>query len=204
VAAGVIALILLQVASPVRAGEPIVAARLWPSLDYTRLTLETRRQIRFSLFSVTAPERLVLDLEAVDFGPTLEALQGQIRPDDPYIAGLRAARNRPGVVRLVIELKREVRAQAFALKPIAQYGHRLVLDLYPLVPPDPLAALIALDGNVPKLGENERARARQTRKALVRGHRLRASPRSSSTRVTGARIRARSVGAEHRKRTSLC
>jgi len=152
VAAGVIALILLQVASPVRAGEPIVAARLWPSLDYTRLTLETRRQIRFSLFSVTAPERLVLDLEAVDFGPTLEALQGQIRPDDPYIAGLRAARNRPGVVRLVIELKREVRAQAFALKPIAQYGHRLVLDLYPLVPPDPLAALIALDGNVPKLG----------------------------------------------------
>ena len=88
----------------------------------------------------------------MDFGPTLEALQTQIRPDDPYIARLRAGRNRPGVVRLVIELKREVRAQAFALKPIARYGHRLVLDLYPLVPPDPLAALIALDGNVPKLG----------------------------------------------------
>ncbi len=163
-AAGVVALILLQVASPVRAGEAIVAARLWPSPDYTRLTLETRREIRFSLFSVTAPERLVLDLEDVDFGPALEALQSHIRPDDPYIARLRAARNRPGVVRLVIELKREVRAQAFALKPIAQYGHRLVLDLYPLVPPDPLAALIALDGKLPKLGVKPKGSAATDRK----------------------------------------
>jgi len=152
VAAGVVALILLQVALPVFASEAVIAARLWPSPDYTRLTLETRKQIRFSLFSVSAPERLVLDLEAVEFGPALEALQNHVRPDDPYIARLRAGRNRPGVVRVVIELKHEVRAQAFALKPIAQYGHRLVLDLYPLVPPDPLAALIALDGNVPKLG----------------------------------------------------
>ena len=150
--AGVVALILLQVAAPVLAGENVVAARLWPSPEYTRLTLETRREIKYSLFSVADPERLVLDLEGVDFGEALASLPGHLRAEDPFIAQLRAGRNRPGVVRVVLELKNVVRAQAFTLRPIAQYGHRLVLDLYPLVPPDPLAALIALDGKVPKVG----------------------------------------------------
>jgi len=152
VVAGVVALILLQVAAPVLAGENVVAARLWPSPEYTRLTLETRREIKYSLFSVADPERLVLDLEGVDFGEALASLPGHLRAEDPFIAQLRAGRNRPGVVRVVLELKNVVRAQAFTLRPIAQYGHRLVLDLYPLVPPDPLAALIALDGKVPKVG----------------------------------------------------
>jgi len=151
-AAGVVALILLHFAAPARAGENVIAARLWPSPEYTRLTLETRREIKYALFSVADPERLVLDLEGVEFGPTFETLQQHLRPEDPFISQLRAGRNRPGVVRVVLELKRVVRAQAFTLRPIAQYGHRLVLDLYPLVPPDPLAALIALDGKLPKTG----------------------------------------------------
>lgn len=151
-AAGVVALILLQVTVPALAGEDVIAARLWPSPEYTRLTLETRREIKYSLFSVADPERLVLDLEGVDYGEALAALPRHLRAEDPFIAQLRAGRNRPGVVRVVLELKAVVRAQAFTLRPIARYGHRLVLDLYPLVPPDPLAALIALDGNVPKVG----------------------------------------------------
>jgi len=150
--AGVVALILLQVAAPAFAGENVIAARLWPSPEYTRLTLETRREVKYSLFSVADPERLVLDLEGVDYGEALAALPRHLRAEDPFIAQLRAGRNRPGVVRIVLELKKVVRAQAFTLRPIAQYGHRLVLDLYPLVPPDPLAALIALDGKVPKVG----------------------------------------------------
>jgi len=150
--ASAVALILLHIAAPALAGERVVAARLWPSPDYTRLTLETRHEIKYSVFSVADPERLVLDLEGVDFGPTLESLPRNLRAEDPYIAQLRAGRNRPGVVRVVLELKQVVRAQAFTLRPVAQYGHRLVLDLYPLVPPDPLAALIALDGKVPKVG----------------------------------------------------
>jgi len=152
VGAGVVALILLQVAAPARAGENVIAARLWPSPEYTRLTLETRHEVKYSLFSVADPERLVLDLEGVEFSEALAALPHHLRAEDPFIAQLRAGRNRPGVVRVVLELKKVVRAQAFTLRPIAQYGHRLVLDLYPLVPPDPLAALIALDGKVPKVG----------------------------------------------------
>ena len=157
--AGVVALILLHIAAPALAGEPVVAARLWPSPDYTRLTLETRNEIKYSVFSVADPERLVLDLQGVDFGPALESLPRNLRAEDPFIAQLRAGRNRPGVVRVVLELKQVVRAQAFTLRPVAQYGHRLVLDLYPLVPPDPLAALIALDGKVPKVGVAPKGKA---------------------------------------------
>ena len=95
------------------------------------------------------PERLVLDLEGVDIGPALAELHGKVATGDPYIDKLRVGRNRPGVVRLVLDLKAEVRPQVFTLKPVAEYGHRLVLDLYPLVAPDPLAALIEADGKLP-------------------------------------------------------
>lgn len=84
----------------------------------------------------------MLDLEAADPGPALAELHGKVTAGDPYIERLRVARNRRGVVRVVLDLKTEVKAQAFALPPVAGYGHRLVLDLHPAVPLDPLAALI--------------------------------------------------------------
>ena len=96
------------------------------------------------------PERLVLDLEGVDYGPALTELQGKVAAGDPYIDKLRAGRNRPGVLRLVLDLKTEVKPQVFTLKPVGEYGHRLVIDLYPVVAPDPLAALIEADGKSPK------------------------------------------------------
>jgi N-acetylmuramoyl-L-alanine amidase len=98
--------------------------------------------VKFSLFSVKDPERLVLDLELEEIAPALAELHAKVASDDPYVAGLRVARNRPGVVRLVLDLKSEVTPQVFTLKPIAEYGHRLVLDVYPVVAPDPLAQLI--------------------------------------------------------------
>jgi N-acetylmuramoyl-L-alanine amidase len=91
---------------------------------------------------VKDPERLVLDLEVAEIAPALADLQAKLSPDDPHIAGLRVGRNRPGVVRLVLDLKAEAKPQVFTLKPIADYGHRLVLDVYPAVPLDPLAQLI--------------------------------------------------------------
>jgi N-acetylmuramoyl-L-alanine amidase len=84
----------------------------------------------------------VLDFEGAEMSPALAELHGKVATGDPYIDKLRVGRNRPGVLRLVLDLKAEVNAQAFTLKPIADYGHRLVLDLYPLVAPDPLALLI--------------------------------------------------------------
>ena len=99
------------------------------------------------------PERLVLDIEGVEIGPALTELHGKVAEGDPYIDKLRAGRNRPGVVRVVIDLKAEVKPQVFTLKPVGEYGHRLVLDLYPVVPFDPLAALIEADGKLPKAEE---------------------------------------------------
>src|SRR5919109_2507027 len=121
----------------------VVATRMWPARDYTRLTLESTTSLEYSIFSIKDPERLVLDLETNELSPALAELAGKVAAEDPYVQGLRVARNRPGVVRLVLDLKAEVRPLIFALPPIADYGHRLVLDIHPLIAIDPLAALLA-------------------------------------------------------------
>jgi len=120
----------------------LTAARVWPSQDYTRVTLETQAQLKYEVLSLKDPERLVLDLEEVDVTATLTDLAEKISANDPYIKGMRIGRFKPGVLRLVFDLKSEVKPQVFTLQPIGDYGHRLVLDLYPLVPPDPLLAFL--------------------------------------------------------------
>ncbi len=124
------------------ADEAIRAVRVWPSQDYTRVTIETTNELRYEISSVKAPERLVVDIENADYGSLAEQVAAKVRPDDPYVAGLRVGRPKPGIVRLVIDLRGETSPQAFLLKPIGEYGHRLVLDVYPTVPPDPLATLM--------------------------------------------------------------
>jgi N-acetylmuramoyl-L-alanine amidase len=130
------------------AGAQVVSTRIWPANVYTRVTIESKQELKYQLFTVKNPERLVLDLEGVEMNDALAELNGKVTADDPHIEKLRVARNRPGVMRLVLDLKTEVKPQAFTLKPVADYGHRLVLDIYPLVAPDPLAALIHADGKL--------------------------------------------------------
>lgn len=120
----------------------ITATRVWPARDYTRITLESSTPIPHQMFGVKDPERLVLDLDGVEITAALSELAGRIAPDDPYIKGVRVGRNRPGTVRLVLDLKTEVNPQVFTVAPVGEYGHRLVIDLYPLVPPDPLLAFL--------------------------------------------------------------
>jgi len=120
----------------------ITSARVWPSQDYTRVTLETQAPVQYTVLSLKDPERLVLDLEGVDITAVLTGLAEKISADDPYIKGMRVGRYKPGVARVVFDLKSEVRPQAFTLAPVGDYGHRLVLDLYPMVPNDPLIAFL--------------------------------------------------------------
>lgn len=120
----------------------ITAARVWPAAIYTRITLESHAPLSYKLFALKDPERVVLDLEGVEINATLNGLAERIGASDPHVKGLRIGRFRPGVVRLVFDLKSEVKPQAFTLAPIGEYSHRLVLDLYPLEPPDPLLALL--------------------------------------------------------------
>ncbi len=113
------------------AAATVTASRVWPSPEYTRVTLELATEVGHKHFTLTGPDRLVLDLEGVEPVAALTELAGKVAANDPYIAGIRVARNRPGVTRVVVELKTPVRPQVFTLRPMGEYGHRLVMDLYP-------------------------------------------------------------------------
>jgi N-acetylmuramoyl-L-alanine amidase len=126
---------------PVLAAQ-ILAVRVWPSDDYTRVTLENDSNLKVSHFIVKNPERLVVDIEGIDLNSTLKDLVAKIQPNDPYIKQVRVGQNRSSVVRLVFDLKDEIKPQVFTLKPVGEYKYRFVIDLYPANPPDPITALI--------------------------------------------------------------
>lgn len=131
------------------AATSLLAVRVWPAREYTRVTLEHDQPLRFSYQLVKDPDRLVLDLEEVELNSVLQTLPSRIQADDPYIKLIRAGRNKPNVVRLVIELKGEVKPQVFSLQPAGGYRHRLVLDLYPTTEVDPLMALLEREETPP-------------------------------------------------------
>ncbi len=124
----------------------ILAVRVWPAEDYTRVTLENDSNLKTNHFIVKDPERLVVDIEGIDLNPALKGLVAKIEANDPYIRQVRVGQNRPKVVRLVFDLKAEVSPQVFVLPPVGSYQHRLIFDLYPVNPPDPLEQLIAKSG----------------------------------------------------------
>ncbi|HEY8027805.1 MAG TPA: N-acetylmuramoyl-L-alanine amidase [Burkholderiaceae bacterium] len=138
------ATLLLSVFSTLQArAAQILAVRVWPSEDYTRVTLENDSELKATHFLVKNPERLVVDIDGLELNSTLKDLVAKIQGDDPYIKQVRVGQNRPNVVRLVFDLKEEINPQVFTLEPVAGYQHRLIFDLYPVNAPDPIAALIS-------------------------------------------------------------
>src|SRR5450830_367080 len=147
--------LLVSVLTPMPAlASQILAVRVWPSDDYTRVTLENDSNLKVTHFVVKNPERLVVDIEGIDLNSTLKDLVAKIQPNDPYIKQVRVGQNRPSVVRLVFDLKDEIKPQVFTLEPVGEYKYRFVIDLYPANPPDPIAALIQ-KGNWPKEQQTE-------------------------------------------------
>ena len=135
-------LVLLLSARRLALGASIVAVRVWPAADYTRVTIESDQALAAKHFMTDNPPRLVVDIDQLELSPTLRELVGKVRPDDPYIAGVRVGQNQPRLVRLVVDLKQSVQPQQFTLTPVAAYGHRLVFDLYPLQERDPLLEIL--------------------------------------------------------------
>ncbi len=107
------------------------ASRLWPSPEYTRLALEAPQPIAFRHFKLDNPARVVIDLEGVQRGPALDGLIAQLTAEDPHVAAIRVGLNRPGVMRIVLDLKADATPSVFVLPPHGQYGHRLVIDVRP-------------------------------------------------------------------------
>ena len=124
-------------------GATIMAVRVWPANDYTRVTIESDGRLQTQQLTVGSPPRLAVDIQGIELNPALRDLVGKIKPGDPFINGLRVGQFAPNVVRIVFDLKQAVQPQVFSLAPIAAYRHRLVLDLYPERPVDPMEALIA-------------------------------------------------------------
>ncbi len=151
----------------------IASTRLWPANAYTRITIESASRIQYTVFTVTGPQRIVLDLEGVEPSPHLDSLANRVSPNDPYVKSIRVGRFKPTVLRVVFDLKEEARAEAFALAPVGSYGHRLVLDIHPLKPIDPLMALVEQSEQPP-----EPARAAAPNEALPAEGAARAIPTS--------------------------
>lgn len=144
---GIVATCLLSVTRVGFAAMAQVAAvRIWPSSTYTRITLESNVLLAYKRFSLSNPERIVIDIDNVNLNNTFRNLSSQVLSDDPYIKTLRVAQFNPKTVRMVIELKQGVKPNLFTLPPVAKFKHRLVIDLYPSRPvsvdDDPLLALL--------------------------------------------------------------
>ena len=121
----------------------VVAVRIWPAQDYTRITLESDGVLQYTQTHYPDPPRLGVDITGITLTPTLRGLVDKLRPDDPNVAGIRVGQFSPEVVRLVVDLKQPIQPQVFNLMPIAAYKNRLVFDLYPTSAPDPLEKLVA-------------------------------------------------------------
>ena len=194
-------LALLLAKADIAWGATIFAVRIWPADEYTRVTIESDGKLDAKQFFVTSPPRLAVDIEGIDLNPALRELVGQVKSDDPFIAGLRVGQNAPGVVRLVLDLKQAALPQVFSLPPVAAYQHRLVFDLYPAKPIDPMEELIAerLSGKQTDAGA---AAARAAASALKdplgelitqKGSKTGGSPTSSTPLNTTNSVAARAI-----------
>jgi N-acetylmuramoyl-L-alanine amidase len=119
----------------------VMAVRVWPANDYTRVAIESDVPLKAEHFLTASPPRLVINFNEQELTPELRDLISKIKPDDPYIAGVRIGQYQPDVVRLVVDLKQPIKPQQFTLAPAGNYQYRLVFDLYPEQEHDPLQTL---------------------------------------------------------------
>jgi N-acetylmuramoyl-L-alanine amidase len=152
----------------------IASARLWPAQEYTRVILESPSPVAHQMYALKNPDRLVLELQSVELTPELSQLSGRVQASDPYVARIRFGKLPPNTLRMVLDVKSEVRAEVFALQPVAEYGHRLVLDIYPLTPVDPMLALLEAE-----LAKDRAAAARAPEAAVQSRERPREKPPDS-------------------------
>jgi N-acetylmuramoyl-L-alanine amidase len=130
------------------AGPRVFAVRAWPARAYTRVTIESDQELRFLLTTLANPDRAVIDLTDVKADQAFQQALEALKTDTGIIARGRIGQFRPETARLVLELKARAETAVFALPPVGQYKHRLVIDLTP-TDADPIGEFLA------KLAERE-------------------------------------------------
>ena len=135
--------LVLLIGAPLlaRAGR-VVSVRIWPAQEYTRLTIESDGELKARKMIASSPTRVQVEIEGIDLVEGMRELVGKLKPDDPHVAALRVSAIDAHSARLSIDLKNPIKPQVFNLPPVAAYGPRLVVDLYPEQTEDPFEELI--------------------------------------------------------------
>jgi N-acetylmuramoyl-L-alanine amidase len=134
-----IGFLLLLLAPGAMAASPAALkdVRVWGSPDSTRVVLDLTAPASYSLFTLSGPERIVIDFDDID--ADLGSLVSP--PASGVVKGVRfGTRGRSGL-RIVIDVNEKVDAKGFLTPPNETYGHRLVVDLghaLPAAPPAPV------------------------------------------------------------------
>ncbi|MBF8754397.1 N-acetylmuramoyl-L-alanine amidase [Pseudomonas guariconensis] len=121
----VVGLLLTAVTVDALAVTQVKSMRLWRAPDNTRLVFDLSGPVQHSVFTLTAPDRLVIDINGATLGGSLN-----VATSNTPINSVRSAQRTPTDLRVVVDLKKAVTPKSFTLAPNAQYGNRLVVDLY--------------------------------------------------------------------------
>ncbi|MFC1602808.1 N-acetylmuramoyl-L-alanine amidase [Pseudomonadota bacterium] len=120
-------LLCLLISLPLQAANrSINGLRLWAAPDHTRLVFDTTGPVDHSLINLSKPNRLVIDIS----NSRLNAVIPAVSKGDRYVQRVRSGPRNKKDLRVVLDLKRNIRPKSFMLKPNSKYGHRLVIDLY--------------------------------------------------------------------------
>ncbi|MGQ7816993.1 N-acetylmuramoyl-L-alanine amidase [Metapseudomonas furukawaii] len=121
-----IGVLLAALAADVLAAAEVRGVRLWRAPDNTRLVFDLSGPVQHSVFTLTAPNRIVIDINGAKLATRLEQLSTSNTP----ITAVRSAQRTPNDLRVVIDLSSTVTPKSFSLAPNQQYGNRLVVDLF--------------------------------------------------------------------------
>ena len=123
------------------AATQVKSVRLWRAPDNTRLVFDLTGPVQHSVFTLTSPDRLVIDINGATASAPLS-----VAPGDSPVTSVRSAQRTPNDLRVVVDLKKAVTPKSFTLAPNQQYGNRLVVDLFDSAadaepaPPQPVVA----------------------------------------------------------------
>jgi N-acetylmuramoyl-L-alanine amidase len=121
----VVGLLLSALAVNAWAATQVKSVRLWRAPDNTRLVFDLSGPVQHSVFTLQAPDRLVIDINGATLGAPLN-----LPTANTPITSVRSAQRTPTDLRVVIDLKKAVTPKSFTLAPNQQYGNRLVVDLF--------------------------------------------------------------------------
>ena len=121
-----VGVLLAALAAEALAASDIRSVRLWRAPDNTRLVFDLSGPVQHNVFTLSAPNRIVIDVS----GAKLATGFDQLSLGNTPITGVRSAQRSAEELRVVIDLSAPVSPKSFTLAPNQQYGHRLVVDLF--------------------------------------------------------------------------